>query len=137
MSQLLTLAAVWEGHEVIYVTTAGVVRQKLKKYSRVYVIGECNRQHPCQVIQVFCRCINIVYRERPDVVISTGAAPGFLLCMVAKIFGAKIIWIDSVANVDKLSLSGRLARPIADLFLTQWQELANPYNKVEYVGAII
>lgn len=137
MSQLLALAAAWEGHEVIYVTTAEVVRQKLKKHGRVYVVGECNRQHPFRIIQVFCRCINIVYRECPDLVISTGAAPGFLLCLVAKIFGAKIVWIDSIANVDRLSLSGRLVRPIADLFLTQWQELANPYNKVEYVGAII
>jgi len=137
LSQLLKLKDSWAGHETLFITTTEVVRDKLSKFGRVYVVGECNRQHPFRVIQVFYRCIRIIFRECPDVVISTGAAPGFLLCLAAKIFGAKIVWIDSVANVDRLSLSGRLVRPIADLFLTQWQELANPYNKVEYVGAII
>lgn len=137
LTQLLRLADSWQQYEAIYVSTSNVVTKKLRQYGQTYIVGECNRQHPFRVIQVFCRCAKIVFRERPDVVISTGAAPGFLFCLTAKIFGAKIIWIDSIANVERLSLSGWLVRPIADLFLTQWQELANRYNKVEYVGSII
>jgi UDP-N-acetylglucosamine:LPS N-acetylglucosamine transferase len=137
MSQLLALAAACEGHEVIYVTTSGVVRQELKKHGRVYVVGECNRQHPCRIIKVFYRCVNIVCRECPDLIISTGAAPGFLLCLAAKIFGAKIVWVDSIANVERLSMSGRMIRHFADLFLTQWPEFAQRYRNVEYAGAVV
>lgn len=137
LSQLLRLSDSWAGQHTFYVITKEVARQKLQKTSRVYAVGECNRQHPFRVIRVFYRCIRIISRECPDVVISTGAAPGFLLCLAAKMFGAKIVWVDSIANIEVLSLSGRLVRPFADLFLTQWPELAGRYNNVEYVGAII
>ena len=137
MSQLLKLADSWAGQDVFYVTTTEVVRQKLQKSSRVYAVGECNRQHPFRVIQVFYRCIKIVCREHPDIVISTGAAPGLLLCLAAKIFGAKIVWVDSIANVERLSMSGRMIRHFADLFLTQWPEFAQRYRNVEYAGAVV
>jgi hypothetical protein len=52
-------------------------------------------------------------------------------------YGAKVVWIDSVTNVERISLSGRMVRHIADLFLVQWPELASRYKRVEYVGAII
>ncbi len=64
------------------------------------------------------------------------AAVGCLTCFIAKIIGAKIVWIDSVTNVERLSLSGRLVRGIANLFLVQWPNLERNYKKVEYVGAI-
>ena len=137
LTQLLRLVGSWQQYDTIYVSTADIVAKKLRQYGRTFIVGECNRQHPFRVIQVFYRCVKIVSREHPDVVISTGAAPGFLFCLTAKIFGAKIVWIDSIANVERLSFSGWLVRPIADLFLTQWQELADRYHKVEYVGAVI
>ncbi|KPJ66649.1 MAG: hypothetical protein AMJ43_07410 [Coxiella sp. DG_40] len=137
LSQLTRLSDSWTGQDTFYVVTKEVVRQELQKTSRVYVIEECNRQHPLRVIQVFYRCLKIIFRERPDVAISTGAAPGFLLCLAAKMFGARIVWVDSIANIEVLSLSGRLVRSFADLFLTQWLELANHYNNVEYVGTIV
>lgn len=62
--------------------------------------------------------------ERPEVIISTGAAPGYLGLRIGKWFGARTIWIDSIANAEKLSLSGQLVRNCADLWLTQWPHLA-------------
>jgi len=137
MSQLLALADSWRGWKTFYVSTTEVVRQKLQASSQVYIVGECNRQHLFRVVLVFFRCARIIFREHPDVVISTGAAPGLLMCLLGKLSGSKVVWVDSIANVQKLSLSGRLVQPIADLFLTQWRELANRYNKVEYTGTII
>jgi len=137
MSQLLKLAESWNGHETFCVTTTEVVRDKLSKFGGVYVVGECNRQQPVRVVKVLLRCIRIAFRERPDVVISTGAAAGCILCFLCKMYGAKVVWIDSVTNVERISLSGRMVRHIADLFLVQWPELASRYKRVEYVGAII
>jgi hypothetical protein len=62
---------------------------------------------------------------RPDVVISTGAAPGFLALRLGRLLGARTIWVDSVANGEELSMSGKLAGRYADLWLTQWEHLAH------------
>lgn len=137
LSQLLKLADSWTGHETVYVATSELVMRKLSKFGRVYIVGECNRQHPIKVLKVLLRCIRIILREKPRVVISTGAAAGCIVCFLGKLLGAKVIWIDSVANVEKLSLSGRMVRYVADLLIVQWPELTDKYDKAEYVGAII
>jgi len=137
ISQLLKLTECWNGYETFCVTTTDVVRNKLNKLGEVYVVGECNRQHPLRVIAVFLRCLCIVFKERPDVVISTGAAAGCMLCFLGKMFGAKVVWIDSITNVERISLSGRMVRYVADLFLVQWPELTSRYKKVEFVGTLV
>lgn len=137
LNQLLKVAESWKEHETFCITTTDVVREKLRKYGRVYVVGECNREHPLKTIVVLLRCAKAVFRERPQVVISTGAAPGCLACFLGKLLGAKIIWMDSITNVERISLSGRMVRYIADLFLVQWPELAGKYKNVEYVGAVV
>ncbi|UCC98839.1 MAG: hypothetical protein JSW66_02890 [Phycisphaerales bacterium] len=137
LSQLLKLASSWDGYEIFSVTTAEVTRDELGKFGRVYVVGECNRECPGRVIKVLMRCIRVVFKERPDVVISTGAAAGCVLCFLGKILGAKVVWIDSITNVERISLSGRMVRRIADLFLVQWPDLASRYKRVEFIGTVI
>jgi UDP-N-acetylglucosamine:LPS N-acetylglucosamine transferase len=131
------MAESWAGQETFYITTTEVVREELQKCGRVYTVGECNRENILKVIRVLIRCISVILHERPDVVISTGAAVGCITCFLGWLSGAKIIWLDSITNVERISLSGRLVRPIADLFLVQWPELAEKYSNVEYVGEVI
>jgi hypothetical protein len=78
----------------------------------------------------------IVFKERPDVIISTGAAPGYIAIRLGKLFGARSIWVDSIANVEQLSMSGALAGGRADLWLTQWPHLAKE-NGPYYKGAVL
>ena len=137
LSQLLLLWPVWEEAEVVCVSTGQVVRDKLETMGKTYIVGECNREHPLKTIGVMCKCLRIVLREKPDMVLSTGAAPGFLVCFWGKVFGAKIIWVDSIANTERLSMSGRMIRPFADLILSQWRDVAAKYTNVEYVGEVI
>ncbi len=137
MSQLLKLTNSWQVYETCYVTTTSVVQEKLQKYGKVYIVGESNREHPLRVIWVLMRCINVILHERPDVVISTGAAVGCITCFLGKLLGARVIWIDSITNVERISLSGRMVRHIADLFLVQWPELAKQYSNVEYAGTVV
>lgn len=136
-SQLLKLADSFPEHNIFCVTTANLVRKKLEKYGAVYVIGDCNRKHPFKALLILTRCIWIVLKERPDVVVSTGAAPGCILCLTGKLLGAKVVWIDSIANVERLSLSGQIVRLFADLFLAQWSKPAERYSNVYYVGELI
>lgn len=60
-----------------------------------------------------------------------------MAALIGHLVGARVIWLDSITNVRRLSLSGRLIRPFADLFLVQWPALARKYRGVEYVGAVI
>jgi UDP-N-acetylglucosamine:LPS N-acetylglucosamine transferase len=137
MGQLLRLSESWKGYDTFYVTTTQVMREKLQQHGRVYAVGECNRQHLMRVSMVLVRCIKTVLRERLDVVISTGAAVGCIMCFLGKLLGAKVIWIDSITNVERISLSGKMVRYIADIFFVQWPDLADRYSNVEYVGAVI
>ena len=137
MSELLRLNESWQGYDTFCVTTSNVVREKLHKYGKIFIVGECNRKHMLRIILVVMRCINIILRERPDVVISSGAAVGCIMCFLGKFFGVEIVWLDSITNVERISLSGRMVRYIADLFLVQWPELAEHYINVEYAGEVI
>lgn len=137
LSQLLRLATVWEGHKVCCVSTLPLVASRLQSIGPVHLLGECNRRHPLKALRILFKAIRIVRAERPDVVITTGALPLALLCLVAKLHGARVIWIDSVANVKRLSVSGRFVRLFADLCLTQWPNVQKRYKNVEYAGALI
>jgi UDP-N-acetylglucosamine:LPS N-acetylglucosamine transferase len=137
ISQLLKLSQCWYGHKTFCVTTTKVVEDQISKYGSVYIVGECNYQHPLRVLATLTRCFKVVIRERPDIVISTGATAGCIMCFLGKFFGAKVVWIDSITNVNRISLSGRLVRPIADLFLVQWPHLVQKHGNIEFAGTVI
>ncbi len=140
MNQLLRLlnhADTWPDYPAFYVTTLPEVVVKLEEKGPVYVIGEYNRHHPFLAVRSLIRCFKIALKERPDVVITTGSMPLALFCFACKLLRAKVIWIDSIANIEKFSMSGRFVRRFADLFLTQWPDLAGKDKKARYVGAIL
>ncbi|MDO7086718.1 hypothetical protein WNY51_04620 [Pseudocolwellia sp. AS88] len=83
------------------------------------------------------RTTYLLYKIKPDVVISTGALPGLVCIVIAKIlFRKKTIWVDSIANADELSKSGKAAKKFTDIWLTQWPELSKKEGP-EYIGSII
>jgi UDP-N-acetylglucosamine:LPS N-acetylglucosamine transferase len=140
LNQLLALldhSDNWPGKPDFYVTTLKVVANRLKERGSVYIIGEANRHHPLLGIMVFLRGLKIAFRERPDIVITTGSMPLAFFCLSSKLFGARIVWIDSIANIERLSVSGRFVRKFADVCLTQWPYLASPDGSVQYVGEIL
>lgn len=137
LSQLLLLEPVWRGHRIFCVSTGQMVRDKLEKIGQTYIVGECNRQHPVKTLGVMFKCLKVVWKERPSIILSTGAAAGFLICFWGKLFGAKVIWVDSIANAKTLSMSGRMIRPFADLIFSQWSDVAAKYAKIEYAGEVI
>ena len=73
--------------------------------------------------------------ERPDIVISTGAAPGLFAIIISRFVGAKTIWLDSIANYEQISLSGKLAKYFTHLHLTQWEHLTN--QKTQFSGKVL
>lgn len=135
--RILNYSSDWPYKPSFFISTIQEVENKLAKYGKVYIIGEANRKNLIKAISIFIKTFNIAKIEKPDVVITTGSMPIAFFCFWAKIFGAKIIWIDSVANIENFSLSGRFVIHFADMFLTQWPELSKKNKKAEYVGYIL
>ena len=133
--QLLRLRPAFEGHEVVYVTVNKIYNTDVKE-SKFYVIQDATRWNKLKLIKQFWQLFYIVLRENPSIVISTGAAPGFFAVLLGKFLRARTIWLDSIANVEKISLSGRLVKIFTDLWLTQWPELAGNKGPL-YRGSII
>ena len=103
---------------------------------RFYRVLDANQRTKWAMLKMMAQMLAVLLRERPHVVISTGAAPGYMALRMGRLLGARTIWIDSFANVDQLSLAGRLAGPHADLWLTQWAHLAKPGGP-EFIGAVL
>lgn len=121
----------------MYVTTLEAVAPSLAARGPCHVIGEADRFHPFRAAMVVLRSLRFAFRERPDVVVTTGSMPLMILCAFCKLLGAKIVWVDSVANVEGMSMSGRMARRFADLVIVQWPDLPQRYPGTVYAGAIV
>ena len=74
--------------------------------------------------------------EKPDVILTTGAAVAIPMCIIGKIFGKKVIYIESYARINSPNKTGKLIYKFADLFIIQWEELRRFYPKAVYGGAI-
>lgn len=134
--QLLRLRPAFEGHDVVYVTVRASYRQDLPAGARLRVVNDASRWNKLALALLLFRIAWIVARERPDFVITTGAAPGYFALRVGRWLGARTAWIDSIANVDELSLSGMRAGAHADLWLTQWPHLVREGGP-RYQGAVL
>lgn len=142
--QLMRLRAAWAGLDVTYVTTdpglgvmlAAAARAAGEPAPGFCVITEANRWQKWRLVRQLAGLFVVMLRARPDMVITTGAAPGYFALRLGRLFGARTVWIDSIANAEQMSLSGQKVRPHADLWLTQWEHLATPEGPY-YLGAVL
>ena len=124
--QLRRLRPAFEGWSRHYACTDAAYRSTVYPEERFFGVPEATRWDKLRLIHQALVVLWIVLRTRPEVVVSTGASPGFFAMLFGRLLRRKTIWVDSIANVDEMSLSGRQARHFADLWLTQWQHLAQP-----------
>ena len=120
---------------LVYVTTNSGYASEVAPF-RFYSINDAARDSKLKLLLMAIRMAYIVIRERPEMIISTGAAPGYVALRLGRLMGARTVWVDSIANVDEMSLAGQLVRPYADLWLTQWQHLASPSGP-QYAGSVL
>lgn len=106
---------------------------------KVYLMPQVNRRELKSLIQYvgcFFRTWNILRREKPDVVLSTGAMIAFPALLLGKLMGKKIIFIECMFNVDEPTLTGKLAYRFADLFIVQWEEMLQIYPNAVMGGRV-
>ena len=130
------LASAYEKHEHFYFTFKGGVADEMKKTSRVRAIPNIVRRNPLSWIVGAVLSAHAVFVERPDVVITTGAGIVVFFCLFAKLRGAKLIFIESMARVERPSLPARFLYPFSDLFMVQWPDLLEYFPKAKYMGRL-
>lgn len=134
--QLQRLQPAFQNADVAYVTVAAHYADDLNG-ERFYVVTDFTRRSLPRLVRIVPQLLGILLREQPDLVITTGAAPGLAALILAKtVTRAKTIWIDSIANCERMSSSGLQARRFADRWLTQWPDLARPEGP-QYWGAVL
>ena len=122
--QLLRLRPAFEDCRVVFATVKEGYRDDLDGNAEFRIIPDSNRWKKVALFRSAFGILILLLRERPDVIVSTGAAPGYFAIRLGKLLGARTVWVDSIANAEVLSLSGAKIGHYADLWLTQWPHLA-------------
>lgn len=133
--QLLRLRPAFEGNEVRYISTNSGLAGKVAP-APMTVVRDASMWDKLGLGMMACQIAWAILKYRPDVVVSTGAAPGFFAIVFGRLLGARTIWLDSVANAEELSLAGRKVRRWANHWLTQWPDLAEE-DGPHYIGSIL
>ena len=110
--QLQLLRPAFDGAEVFFLTTLPGLPEQFGALPAA-IVPDCNRDEKLAILRCTAAVAGHVLRFRPHVVISTGALPGVIALALGRAAGARTIWIDSVANAEEMSMSGKLARRFA------------------------
>lgn len=133
LTQIQQLEGVYEDYEYFFLTFKRVDTEDLE--NAYYV--EDPKRNPVKTMKNFFQSLKILLKERPDVIITTGAGVAVLPSYIGKTLGAKLVYIESFSRTETPSLTGRLLYPLADMFLVQWEKLLEKYgSKAKYVGQV-
>lgn len=83
-------------------------------------------------------CMSFYYflKYFPKVIISTGVHSTIPLCVFGRLCGRKVIYIETIANINTPSMTGKMMYYIATDFYVQWEELLEVYPKAKFGGCI-
>ncbi len=123
--QLCRLKDAFSESDVTFASVYPDYSEMVKGY-KFYQFTDFSRFSKIKSIKSALEIAWIILRVKPEVVITTGSAPALFALAFAKVFfRSKTIWVDSLANIEKMSTSGRMARHVADIWLTQWEHLSS------------
>lgn len=122
-------------YDVRYVTTDALAADH-RGVTASDILPDCSKTTPLRLMYCAVIAFKIILKHRPEVVVTTGAAPGFMCILAARMIGARTLWIDSVANGDELSAGGKLANTFAHNCWTQWEHLASG-GRAKFCGRMI
>lgn len=136
LTHLYMLKPFWQDKERFWVTfdkeDARGILEGEKMYPCYY---PTNRSLKALIINIRL-AIKVLRIEKPDLIVSSGAAVSVPFFYLGKIFGAKLIYIEVFDRIDKPTLSGRMVYPITDKFIVEWEEMKEVYLKAVNLGSI-
>jgi len=135
--ELYCLRGAWSAHEQFWVTFHGQDTGYVLRDQKVYTAyGPTNRNLKNLVRNLFLAW-RVLAREKPRIVVSTGAGVCVPFFLLARLRGIKTVYIESLARINELSLTGRMVYPLANEFIVQWPELAERHSRARFEGQLL
>lgn len=140
LTQLLQIKSIFEDYDYLLITEKSDVTIDLKNKYHVKYFIYCNKKNFLKyfiinVLNAF-HSVFVFFRYRPDCIVTTGANTAVPLCYLGRIFGRKVIFIESFAKKEGKTLAGKLVYPVATTFIVQWESMLKYYPKAKYFGGI-
>lgn len=136
LTHLYMLKSFWSRHQRFWVTFDKEDARSLLQGETVYPCYFPTNRNLKNLIRNTFLCWKILRKEKPDLIISSGAAVAVPFFYLGKLFGAKTIYIEVFDRIDRPTLTGRLVYPVTDRFIVQWEEMKKVYPKAENLGSI-
>ncbi|MBI4168284.1 MAG: capsular biosynthesis protein [Candidatus Aenigmarchaeota archaeon] len=136
ITELMQIRGSFGEYETFFVTVKRKDTEDLSKKEKVYFVEDTGR-NPVGLVKNIISSLKIMFNERPDVIITTGAGAAIPASIIGKLLGAKLVYIESYCRVKSKSWSGRLLYPFSDVFLVQWPDMVTMYGKkTRYWGGV-
>lgn len=137
LTQLYMLKNWWERNDRFWVTFDKEDSRSLLENERKYWCHYPTNRNVKNLIKNTFLAIKILLKEKPDIIISTGAAPAIPFFYIGKLLGAKLIYIEVYDRIDLPTITGKIVYHITDEFILQWEEQRKMYPKGKFIGGII
>jgi beta-1,4-N-acetylglucosaminyltransferase len=140
LTQLLQLQPLFDKYDYHIITEKSIITKELSTKHPMSFLVYGARNYPFRYFFKFTynviKSLYFFLKYKPDVIVTTGAHTAVPMCYIAKLFGKKVIFIESFAKTSTPTLSGRMVYPIADLFIVQWEGMMKHYPKAVLGGSI-
>lgn len=127
----------WGQYDRFWVTFKKEDAVSLLKNERMYWAYFPTNRNMFNLIRNFFVAIKVLFKEKPDILISTGAGVAIPFFFLGKLLGKKLVFIEAYERIDNPSLTGRLVYPITDVFILQWEEQKKHYPKGQVLGELL
>jgi UDP-N-acetylglucosamine:LPS N-acetylglucosamine transferase len=135
LTEIRKLEKLYSKYDYFFVTYFSDTIKYFAKQEKFYFVKYPKRNIFNFLINIL-QSFKIFIAERPDVIISTGAGVAIAMCWLGRVFGKKVVFIESWCRIKQPSLTGRLVYPVANLFIIQWKQLQRYYPNAEYRGGL-
>ncbi|HZC27178.1 MAG TPA: UDP-N-acetylglucosamine--LPS N-acetylglucosamine transferase [Actinopolymorphaceae bacterium] len=137
LAQLLALKPWWEGRRRVWVTFATPDAQSRLRDEQVVWAHFPTTRNLRNLVRNALLAVRVLRRDRPDLVVSTGAGVAFPFFLVARVLRIRTVYLEVYDRLDTRTLTGRLCRPLSSLFCVQWEEQASLYKGSHVVGTLL
>ena len=136
LTHLYMLKPFWQDKDRFWVTFDKEDARSLLEGVRVYPCHYPTNRNLKNLIRNTIVAVKVLKKEKPDLLISSGAAVAVPFFYIAKCMGKKLIYIEVFDRIDKPTLTGKMVYPIVDKFIVQWEEQKKVYPKSVNLGSI-
>ena len=136
LTHLYMLKPFWGTKDRFWVTFNKEDAQSLLKDEKIYPCYYPTNRSLTALIKNSVIAWNVLLKERPDLIISSGAAVAVPFFYLGKCFGAKTIYVEVFDRINKPTITGKLVYPISDKFIVEWEEMKKVYPKAINLGSI-